>query len=187
MHHVLPVDNEIELRSWRNQDAPNLLELILANRAHLAEWLPWLDQRGNLQQVADYITHCQFSAISNKNRFYGIWADNELVGEIARTGTSEGHFFCSMSYWLGSNAQGRGIVHRAAGRLLQFNFTEMGMNRMEIRVAMGNARSRQVVERLGFQYEGYLRQIEWLNDHFVDHEVFSLLRAEWEAQTPAGQ
>jgi ribosomal-protein-serine acetyltransferase len=50
---------------------------------------------------------------------------------------------------------------------------------MEIHCAAGNARSRGVPERLGFQQEGVLRQTGWLYDHFVDHVMYGMLAMEW--------
>ncbi|HLR53575.1 MAG TPA: GNAT family protein, partial [Pseudogracilibacillus sp.] len=40
--------------------------------------------------------------------------------------------------------------------------------------------SSRIPERLGFQYEGRLRQAEWLYDDYVDHFVYGLLKEEWQ-------
>ena len=37
-------------------------------------------------------------------------------------------------------------------------------------------------ERLGFTYEGTLRDKEWLYDHFVDSAVYSMLDDEWRVE-----
>ncbi len=68
----------------------------------------------------------------------------------------------------------------ACRKLIDYAFDELKMNRVEIRCAAANARSRAVPERLGFQQDGILRQSEWLHDAFVDLVVYSTLTGEWQ-------
>jgi ribosomal-protein-serine acetyltransferase len=187
MQNELRVDDHLHLRAWTFRDAPVLQALIVANMDHLSAWLPWPEERSSRKAVEDYIQHVRFSAHSGGNCFYGIWENDVLVGEIARTSNNERNRYCSMSYWLDASAQGRGIVFRSAKRLLEHQFRDLDMNRVEIRVATGNGRSRAVVEKLGFRREGLLRQIEWIGDRFMDHEVFSLLRNEWKEMQRSGE
>jgi ribosomal-protein-serine acetyltransferase len=72
----------------------------------------------------------------------------------------------------------------SCGCLLDYAFRNLGMNRVEIRCATGNTRSRAIPERLGFKEEGTVRQAEWLYDHYVDHVVYSMLRDEWCEKNP---
>lgn len=58
-------------------------------------------------------------------------------------------------------------------------FSELQLNRVEIRCAVGNTKSRAIPERLGFTNEGTIRDGEWLYDHFVNHIVYGILAMEW--------
>jgi ribosomal-protein-serine acetyltransferase len=64
-------------------------------------------------------------------------------------------------------------------RLINYGFGDLNLNRIEIRVAVGNQPSQAICDRLGLKEEGILRQAEWLYDHFVDLRVNSVLRSEW--------
>ena len=80
-----------------------------------------------------------------------------------------------LGYWLSERAQGAGVMTRCVRSLTAAALGELGLHRVVIRAATGNARSRAVPERLGFDHEGTLRDAEWLHDHFVDLEVYAHL------------
>ena len=63
--------------------------------------------------------------------------------------------------------------------LMDIGFKEFRLNKIEIRAATENVKSRKIPERLGFTEEGTLRQVQWLYDHFVDHVVYGMLKDEW--------
>jgi ribosomal-protein-serine acetyltransferase len=75
--------------------------------------------------------------------------------------------------------EGRGIVTRACRAIVSEGFSERGLHRIEIRCATGNERSAAIAKRLGFVHEGVLRDAEWLHDHWVDLNVFSMLEHNW--------
>jgi ribosomal-protein-serine acetyltransferase len=72
----------------------------------------------------------------------------------------------------------------AVSAVLDHAFGELHLNRVEIRVAPDNRRSRALPERLGFREEGVLRQAERHGEHYGDLTVYSMLAHEWEATKP---
>ena len=68
---------------------------------------------------------------------------------------------------------------KACRALIRYAFEQLQLNRVEIRVAVGNYKSRAIPERLGLVKEGMIREAEWLYDHFVDHIVYGVLAKEW--------
>jgi len=63
--------------------------------------------------------------------------------------------------------------------LLQFAFSVLELNKVEIHCAVGNMRSRAIPQRLHFTQEGVIRQAEWLYDHYTDLILYGLLTSEW--------
>lgn len=49
------------------------------------------------------------------------------------------------------------------------------LQRIDIRCATNNTKSRAIPERLGFTHEGTLRRAEKVYDQWYDHEVYALL------------
>ncbi len=68
---------------------------------------------------------------------------------------------------------------RSCRAVLDYAFGDGSLNRVEIRVQSGNARSREIPVRLGFQYEGTERQAFRVRDSYADTERYSMLASEW--------
>ncbi len=66
--------------------------------------------------------------------------------------------------------------------LTNYAFSYHKLNKVEIRVAEENHKSRSIPERLGFVNEAKIRQAQWLYDHYVDHIVYGMLADEWRKQ-----
>ena len=59
--------------------------------------------------------------------------------------------------------------------LIKMAKEDLSLQKIDIRCATGNSKSRAIPERLGFKHEGTLRRAEKLYDRWVDHEVYALL------------
>lgn len=63
--------------------------------------------------------------------------------------------------------------------LTDYNLSELDLNKVEIRAAVGSKRSKSIPERLNFVNEGCIRQAEWLYNHSVD-VVQGMFAEEWD-------
>jgi len=76
-------------------------------------------------------------------------------------------------YW------GKGFMSEALQRVILHIFSDTGIDRIEAMIHPENARSHNVVARLGFHKEGTLRSYEiWEGEH-RDMVLYSLLKTEW--------
>lgn len=77
-------------------------------------------------------------------------------------------------------AQGKGIIRNVVHAMIQYAFNNLELNKVEIRVAVNNQKSRAIPEKLGFVKEGHSRRAEWLYDHYMDHVIYGMLYEEWQ-------
>ena len=63
--------------------------------------------------------------------------------------------------------------------VFEYGFEKMDLNRIQAIIDSKNAKSMKLIDRLGFQKEGVLRQNNYFNGQFRDEVCFSLLREEW--------
>ncbi len=179
----LTVDDEIQLCLREERHAKELFAVVDANRAYLRKWMPWLDINRSVADTRQFIKGTLEQYAANKSFQTAIIYRGKVVGTIGFHKFDWPNRSTSIGYWLAADAQGKGIVTRACRYLVNYAFTELAMNRVEIRCATGNHKSRAIPERLGFTIEGTARQAEWLYDHFVDHVVYAILAKEWQANT----
>jgi ribosomal-protein-serine acetyltransferase len=175
----ISVEADLYLRNLELRDSEDLLLLVEANRPYLREWLPWLDLTRNIDEMIVFVESSIRQQTSAAGFQAGIWCRDELVGIIGYHHLEWANRSTCIGYWLAEGQQRRGIMTKSCRSLVDYAFDEMRLNRVEIRCAVGNMKSRAVPERLGFKPEGTLREAEWLYDHFVDHIVYGMLARDW--------
>lgn len=67
----------------------------------------------------------------------------------------------------------------AISAILTYGFTELGLHRIEANPGAENTSSRSLLLKLGFTFEGNLRQRYFFRGHFEDAHYFGLLQDEW--------
>jgi ribosomal-protein-serine acetyltransferase len=175
------VDQEVALGLLQHQHSQQLFTLVDQNRSGLREWLNWVDGTQTVADTEVFIERSLQRFAHNNGVTCGIWYGGELCGCIDLHEVIWSDRKSSIGYWLAAPLQGKGIMTRACQGLLQYGFEELNLNRVVVYVATGNAKSRAIPERLGFEQEGVLRQAIWMHDRFLDLVVYSLLANEWKA------
>ena len=84
-----------------------------------------------------------------------------------------------MGYCMGRTHWGKGIMTEALTALIDFFFTEVGVNRIEADHDPNNPASGRVMEKSGMIYEGTLRQAGRSNQGIIDVSRWAILRQDW--------
>ena len=84
-----------------------------------------------------------------------------------------------IGYDLHRDFWGQGIMREAASAILTFAFTDLDLHRVEANIDIANERSKGLLLKLGFTYEGNLRERFSFRGQFEDEYYFGLLKHEW--------
>ena len=103
----------------------------------------------------------------------------DLIGfaRLALNGVQAG----KLGYAIHADHQGRGHATDAARTLADFGFRQLGLHRISAAIGPDNAASIAVVDRLGFQLEGRIRDHVFTNGAWRDSLLYSVLTDEWAA------
>lgn len=175
----IPVDDTISLEFIEEDHAASLYNLVNANRAYLREWLPWVDSMQTVANFKQYIIDSKKQAADKTDFGYCIIIDKNIAGRIGIHRINRQNKIGEIGYWLASGLQGRGIITKCCKALISHGFTALNLNRIEIKCALENEKSRAIAEKLQFKQEGILKQAEWLNGKFIDLYLYALLKENW--------
>jgi ribosomal-protein-alanine N-acetyltransferase len=129
------------------------------------------------QAIVDFYT-------SPGSKSYNRWVIVEKT-ELRPVGTCGYHLWqkahrrAEIGYDLERASWKKGIMTEALRAVLPYGFEYMGLNRISALVYPENEASIRLLERLGFQKEGLLRQYFRRGETYYDHWLLSLLREEW--------
>ncbi|AKD03783.1 GNAT family protein [Pontibacter korlensis] len=174
----LPVATDLYLRRATPADAAALYYIIDRDRPYLRRWLPFIDYSQDVADTEAYLKYVT-APTNTSDMVFVIVHEQEVCGLIGYKGIDKLNKKVEIGYWLAEGMQGKGIMRRSCQTLLSYAFEKLRMNRVEIRVGVGNDRSSNIPKKLGFTLEGVQRHGEILNGHFHDLEIYSLLRSEF--------
>lgn len=176
---LFEIDEEIALKHLEIHDAAPLFRLTDKSRDTLREWLAWVDHTKTVEDSKSFIGSALKQFADRMGLTTGILYHGELAGVVGFNQFDWTNNIGKIGYWLGTGFEGKGIMTRAVGGIIDYGFYSLDLNRIEIRAAYANQKSRAIPERLGFVQEGQIRQAEWLYNHYVDHVVYGMLTNEW--------
>ena len=175
----LRVNDRVLLKLRDESHAKETYWLIKKNDGHLRPWMRWID---TVESVKDSIANIEANIDDwdmKTDLHLGVFRDGLLVGMVSLHNINYLMHTAAIGYWLDEDNEGRGIITSSVKVMMQYAFEELALNRIEIRAAVDNIKSRAIPERLGFTAEGILRQAECVNGVFMDMAVYGLLKSEF--------
>ncbi|MDX2249551.1 MAG: GNAT family protein [Bacteroidia bacterium] len=175
----LVVDEEITLRPITAQDSERIYELVENNRAHLQEWLSWIEKVKTIQDCRSFIRTVSYRDIFAGKWVYGIWYQDKLAGLLDFNEGDKSQNQISLGYWISKEQEGKGIVTRSVSKCLDYVFEVQQLHRVVIKCATKNFRSEAIPLRLKFSWEGLDHEAGTVNGKTVDMVTYSMLYRDW--------
>ena len=73
----------------------------------------------------------------------------------------------------------RGIAVRATMLILEYAFSDLGLNKVYLTVDADNSAACGLYERTGFSCEGVFREDLMRNERFIDRKRYAILKKDW--------
>jgi ribosomal-protein-alanine N-acetyltransferase len=172
----------VMLRQPMMDDFEEWAALRQRSRAFLEPWEPlWSDDDLTRRAFRQRIKRAVLESDADEAYAFLIFRmqDQAMVGGITlglvRRGVAQA---CTMGYWLGEPHAGQGYMTRAVKAVSRHAFEDLHLRRIEAACLPSNQRSRALLERVGFQREGFARQYLCIAGRWEDHLLYATLSSD---------
>jgi len=165
------------LREFREDDADQVLDLIGDDR--VTRWLSF-DSRSRAQAAAMLAGVAERARSVPRTEYYlAVCArdQDQTIGfaRLALSGVQAG----KLGYAVHADHWGHGYATDAVKTMIRFGFNDLGLHRISAAIGPDNGASITIATKLGFNYEGRLRDHVYTNGAWRDSLLYSLLEDEW--------
>jgi len=181
------VDSEISLHSLQSDSSSIIFQKISDSLDFLQEWLPWVEELQSVDDLKERMDKLMEKNPFKENIMFEIWFKEDFAGIISLKDYDKPNRKSDLGYWLTKEYLGKGIIIRSMATLIQHAFTDLDINKLQIKCSIGNIKSCNIPKQLNFTYEGIEREGEFINNKFVDLKVYSLLKKEWKKSHAANK
>jgi len=161
------------LRPWRRGDE----ETLVRGANNRKVWLNLRDAFPHPYTLADAFAWIDRCMEQVPPRGLAIEVGGEACGSIGVFPFEDVHRrSAEIGYWLAEPHWNRGIATEAVAAMTEHAFRELDIVRIQAAVFEWNPASMRVLEKCGYEREGWLRQSVWKDGQLIDSALYAKLR-----------
>lgn len=166
------------LRQVMNEDMEELYEILSDVEVAKFDYFYPLSSKA---EVIKFIERYRKELDENEEITWGIILKetNKLVGTCCLGSFNEGARRAEIGYNIAQVEWCKGYATEALGRIINFGFNIMNLNRIEATVTPGNDASVRVLAKLNFIQEGIVRERDLIKGRLEDGIIMSILKKEY--------
>lgn len=131
----IQVNKTITLDLINESHALSIFEMVELNRPYLRQWLSFVDKMDSLLFAENFVKGTIKRNLDGLEFAFVIVENGEVIGRIGVYKIDQQNKIGEIGYWLVEHAQGKGIIHASCKALIHFCFSELSLNRIEIKCA----------------------------------------------------
>jgi ribosomal-protein-alanine N-acetyltransferase len=139
---------------------------------------PWIDMADTAPRFATYLERASRedqAAYLIRHHSCGRLVGFVNINNIVRGPLQSGF----LGYGAFAGHAGRGLMTEGLRAVIDRAFGELALHRLEANIQPDNGRSIELVQRLGFEHEGFSRRYLRVDGDWRDHERWALLADDW--------
>ena len=174
-------DNIVTLRPFQTADVDALYDAAHESLEALIPWMSWARLDYSRKDVAEFVRIVRGTWDAGTYYAFAVTdaRDGTMLGAASLSHIHPVYHFCNLGYWIRTTRRGDGLAGRAARLAAKFGFEQVGLIRVEVVIAVGNAASLKVADKSGAHREGILRERVIVREQIHDAVMFSFVPADF--------
>lgn len=167
-------------------DAGAVADFYTRNRSHLAATSP-LRADGFYTEAywQAALAGAELAFQADRQMHCCLFDGARAVGIVNLSNFVRGAFHaCYLGYSIDAELEGRGLMTRAVGRVVDHAFHSLGMHRVMANYLPDNTRSARLLDRLGFEREGIAKKYLLIAGEWRDHVLTARVSDAWTPPSP---
>lgn len=172
-------------------------ERLYLRRFTVSDAQTMFDNWANDERVTKYLSWSPHGTVELTKQLLEVWCaayerpetynwaieyNGKIIGSISVVRISNKSEYADIGYCIGFDYWNKGITTEAAKAVIDYLFTEVGVNRVGISHAVKNPASGKVAQKCGLTFEGTKKEyFKTSNGEFLDISDHGIIRREWEA------
>lgn len=166
------------LRPYLLSDAAAMSAGVRESVNTVGRWMTWAKPDFSEYDAACWFAQCDLARASGTaHEFAIVDAEGIFVGGCGLNQFSAENRMCNLGYWVRESRQRSGAATAAVLALRELAFKRLGLVRIEILVAEGNAASLRVAEKAGAEHESVARNRLQIHGRAHSAHVFAFVDA----------
>ena len=174
--------NRLILIPPRTSDIDKFYEAQFRSVNEVGPWFSWAAKDTTKEDIAYHIRDAAQASQdikSNDHLFYLVWDKDQknLLGEVWYKVLEWEQPLLQVNYWFDTRHTGKGYASEAVARLVEYGFNDLKARRVQLHASQNNIRSQTLAQRLGFVFEGQLRNHSknFLTGELLDSKMYSMV------------
>jgi [ribosomal protein S5]-alanine N-acetyltransferase len=159
----------LKLVKYSEKHINDLIEHL--NNRNITKWLFVIPEPYTEDDAKKWLQYCKDNEEKNENYLFAIEDNEEFIGGIGLHKKME-HCY-DVGYWIAARHWGKGYATKALNTITDLAFNELKIDRMQAFVFDGNLASEKVLEKCGYEYEGYLRKSHKKGEVFYNSKLYA--------------
>ncbi|GAU80069.1 GNAT family N-acetyltransferase [Fusibacter sp. 3D3] len=175
--HPFPIleTERLSLREISDEDDHDLYEILSDPEVALYDYFYPVD---SIEKTHLFIRRYHSELMANDEITWGIYlkTPSKLIGTCCLGNFDQDTLRAEVGYALLQSEWRKGYGTEAVGKIVDFGFEQMALNRIEATITPGNDGSVRLLEKVNFQKEGLVRQRDLIKGQLVDGIIMGILR-----------
>ncbi len=165
------------LRPFEKRDAAAFASSVREAAGAADHWLSWAAASYSEEDARGWFRSAAIGHKAGTSHEYGIFslADGEFVGGAGLNRIDPYNRMANLGYWVRPARRRQGVARECASALVEYAFTVLDLQRIEIVVALGNDVSAGVARKIGAQLECVAQNRLRVSGQPVAAYVFALI------------